>query len=107
MSRGAGDFTTSREERAAGSERPRGREADRVKDGGLPGAGGWGGEVVLMEMLEGWRAPPQVLREKSINTCRGENQGLEQVRQRHDPPHQVLAVHQHQTVNLRGGRVLA
>lgn len=37
---------------------------------------------------------------ESVNTCRREDQSLEQVGQRDDPSHHVVAVHQHQAVNL-------
>lgn len=45
----------------------------------------------------------EVLTEQSINTCRGQDQRLQQVRQRDDAPHYVLPVHQHQPVHLGHG----
>lgn len=41
---------------------------------------------------------------ESVNTCRREDQSLEQVGQRDDPSHHVVAVHQHQAVNLEETR---
>lgn len=35
-----------------------------------------------------------------INTCRSEDQGLQEVRQRDNPSHHIITVHQHQTMHL-------
>lgn len=35
-----------------------------------------------------------------INTCRSEDKGLKEVRQRDNPPHHIFTVDQHQTMYL-------
>lgn len=50
--------------------------------------------------------PKMVLRAKSFNTCRCQDHGLQQVRQRDDAPHHVSPVHQDQPMDLGKMRML-
>lgn len=53
--------------------------------------GSKGGEVTTLPRLEEL---------KDINTCRGQNHGLQQVRKRDDAPHHISPVHQDQAMDL-------
>lgn len=50
--------------------------------------------------------PKMVLRAKGFNTCRCQDHGLQQVRQRDDAPHHVSPVHQDQPMDLGKMRML-
>lgn len=48
---------------------------------------------------EGWTEGQEL--GQRVNTCRSQNQRLQEVRQRHNPSHHIFAVNQHQTMHLR------
>lgn len=47
---------------------------------------------------EGWTEGQEL--GQRVNTCRSQNERLQEVRQRHNPSHHIFAVNQHQTMHL-------